>query len=78
MPISSIHVSLFFLGFNLLLCAYAMGDKEKMKKAFQKLSQLSTGVDDEEKYTAATVRMFFIRMLRLYYIFLILLMLCFS
>lgn len=41
-------------GFNLLLCAYAMGDKEKMKKAFQKLSQLSTGVDDEEKYTAAT------------------------
>jgi len=39
-------------GFNLLLCAYATGDKDKMKKSFLKLVQINTGVEDEEKYTA--------------------------
>ena len=50
---------MFLLGFNLLLCAYASGDKEKMKKAFQKLSQISTGIEDEEKYSAQPVRILF-------------------
>lgn len=37
-------------GFNLLLCVYAVGDKEKMKKVFQKLAQI-TVVEDDEKYS---------------------------
>lgn len=41
--------------FNLLLCYYALGDREKMKKTYQRLVQISTGVDDEEKYNPATV-----------------------
>lgn len=41
----------FQTGFNLLLCYYALGDKEKMKKTFQKLLTISLGFDDEDKYT---------------------------
>lgn len=41
----------FQTGFNLLLCYYALGDKEKMKKTFQKLLTVSLGFDDEDKYT---------------------------
>lgn len=43
-------------GFNLLLCHYALGDKEKMKKTFQKLLTVSLGFDDEDKYTLTGVR----------------------
>ena len=43
------------LGFNLLLCSFAIGDKENMKKAFQKLVQVRVGYEDDEKYTAAPV-----------------------
>lgn len=38
-----------------MLCAYATGDKDKMKKSFLKLVQINTGVEDEEKYTAQPV-----------------------
>ncbi|KAK2570829.1 Intraflagellar transport protein 88-like protein [Acropora cervicornis] len=41
----------FDTGFNLLLCHYALKDKEKMKKTFQKLLSVSLGFDDEDKYT---------------------------
>uniref|UniRef100_A0A8C9T7X5 Intraflagellar transport protein 88 homolog n=1 Tax=Scleropages formosus TaxID=113540 RepID=A0A8C9T7X5_SCLFO len=37
-------------GFNLILCYYAVGDRDKMKKAFQKLISVPLGIDDEEKY----------------------------
>ncbi|XP_065648615.1 intraflagellar transport protein 88 homolog isoform X2 [Hydra vulgaris] len=37
-------------GFNLLLCAYALNDKEKMKKSFQKLTQIASIDVDNEKY----------------------------
>ncbi|CAJ1079071.1 intraflagellar transport protein 88 homolog isoform X5 [Xyrichtys novacula] len=37
-------------GFNLILCYYAIGDKERMKKAFQKLISVPLGIDDEDKY----------------------------
>ncbi|XP_041858292.1 intraflagellar transport protein 88 homolog isoform X2 [Melanotaenia boesemani] len=37
-------------GFNLILCYYAIGDRERMKKAFQKLISVPLGIDDEEKY----------------------------
>ena len=46
------------LGFNLLLCSYAIGDKENMKKAFQKLLQVRVDFEDEEKYSASPVREF--------------------
>uniref|UniRef100_A0A3Q3XBH9 Uncharacterized protein n=1 Tax=Mola mola TaxID=94237 RepID=A0A3Q3XBH9_MOLML len=37
-------------GFSLILCYYAVGDKERMKKAFQKLISVPLGIDDEDKY----------------------------
>ncbi|XP_028289429.1 intraflagellar transport protein 88 homolog isoform X2 [Parambassis ranga] len=37
-------------GFNLILCYYAIGDKERMKKAFQKLIAIPLGIDEEDKY----------------------------
>lgn len=43
-------------GFNSLLCHYALGDKEKMKKTFLKLLTVSLGFDDEDKYTLTGVR----------------------
>ncbi|CAB3979099.1 intraflagellar transport 88 homolog [Paramuricea clavata] len=36
---------------NLILCYYALGDREKMKKTFQKMLQIELNVDDDEKYT---------------------------
>ena len=41
--------------FNLLLCYYAMGDREKMKKTFQRLVQITVGPEDEEKYNPVLV-----------------------
>uniref|UniRef100_W5MY78 Intraflagellar transport protein 88 homolog n=1 Tax=Lepisosteus oculatus TaxID=7918 RepID=W5MY78_LEPOC len=40
-------------GFNLILCYYATGDRERMKKAFQKLISVPLGIDEEERYTPA-------------------------
>ncbi|XP_059417729.1 intraflagellar transport protein 88 homolog isoform X4 [Carassius carassius] len=37
-------------GFNLILCYYAIGDRERMKKAFQKLICVPLGTDDDDKY----------------------------
>lgn len=42
-------------GFNLILCYYAVGDRERMKKAFQKLISVPLGIDDEDKYIPASV-----------------------
>ncbi|KAM8857880.1 intraflagellar transport protein 88 homolog isoform 1-T1 [Synchiropus picturatus] len=41
-------------GFNLILCHYAVGDRERMKKAFQKLISVPLGIDDEEKYISTS------------------------
>ncbi|KAJ8255820.1 hypothetical protein COCON_G00196840 [Conger conger] len=38
-------------GYNLILCYYAIGDRERMKKAFQKLISVPLGIDEEDKYT---------------------------
>lgn len=43
-------------GFNLILCYYAIGDRERMKKAFQKLIAVPLGIDDEDKYIPSNVR----------------------
>ncbi|KAL2081102.1 hypothetical protein ACEWY4_022955 [Coilia grayii] len=40
-------------GFNLILCYYAIGDRERMKKSFQKLISVPLGIDDDDKYIAA-------------------------
>ncbi|KAJ3601457.1 hypothetical protein NHX12_032425 [Muraenolepis orangiensis] len=37
-------------GFNLVLCYYATGDRDRMKKAFQKLVAVPLGIGDEDKY----------------------------
>ncbi|XP_029935918.1 intraflagellar transport protein 88 homolog isoform X2 [Myripristis murdjan] len=38
------------VGYNLILCYYAIGDKERMKKAFQKLICVPLGIAEEDKY----------------------------
>ncbi|XP_029458377.1 intraflagellar transport protein 88 homolog [Rhinatrema bivittatum] len=40
-------------GFNLILCYFAIGDREKMKKAFQKLISVPLGLDDDDKYISS-------------------------
>lgn len=42
-------------GFNLILCYYAIGDRDRMKKSFQKLISVPLGIDDEDKYIAVNV-----------------------
>ncbi|CAH1799275.1 unnamed protein product [Owenia fusiformis] len=37
-------------GFNLVLCYFALGDREKMKRAFQKLLMVDLKMEDEDKY----------------------------
>ncbi|XP_059895573.1 intraflagellar transport protein 88 homolog isoform X2 [Gadus macrocephalus] len=37
-------------GFNLILCYYATGDRDRMKKAFQKLIAVPLGIGEEDKY----------------------------
>ncbi|KAJ7320176.1 hypothetical protein JRQ81_019687 [Phrynocephalus forsythii] len=37
-------------GFNLILCHFATGDREQMKKAFQKLIAVPLEIDDDDKY----------------------------
>ncbi|XP_053564500.1 intraflagellar transport protein 88 homolog [Bombina bombina] len=37
-------------GFNLILCYFAIGDRDRMKKAFQKLIAVPLAIDDEDKY----------------------------
>ncbi|XP_015234356.1 PREDICTED: intraflagellar transport protein 88 homolog isoform X1 [Cyprinodon variegatus] len=41
-------------GYNLILCYYAIRDRERMKQAFQKLISVPLGIDDEEKYILAS------------------------
>ena len=42
-------------GFNLILCYYAIGDRERMKKSFQKLICVPLGIDEEDKYIPTNV-----------------------
>ncbi|XP_028656394.1 intraflagellar transport protein 88 homolog isoform X1 [Erpetoichthys calabaricus] len=39
--------------FNLILCYFAIGDRENMKKAFQKLISVDLGIGEEDKYIPA-------------------------
>lgn len=40
----------FKTGFNLILCYFALGDRDKMKKAFIKLLSVDLKIEDEDKY----------------------------
>lgn len=42
-------------GLHLLLCYYALGDKEEMKKSFLKLLEITNENDDEDKYVSHMV-----------------------
>ncbi|XP_076804063.1 intraflagellar transport protein 88 homolog [Clavelina lepadiformis] len=44
----------FQSGLNLILCYFALGDKEKMSKSFVKLLSVNLGIDDEDKYTISS------------------------
>ena len=44
----------FQSGLNLILCYFALGDKEKMSKSFTKLLTVNLGIEDEDKYTASS------------------------
>merc|ERR1719414_1487446 len=35
---------------NLILCHYALDDRDNMKSAFQKMITVNIGIDDEDKY----------------------------
>lgn len=37
-------------GYNLILCYFAIGDRDRMKSAFQKLISVPLNIDDEDKY----------------------------
>lgn len=40
---------------NLTLCYYAVGDREKLKKTFQRMVQIATGITDEDRYFPTVV-----------------------
>lgn len=42
-------------GFNLILCYFAIGNREQMKKAFQKLIAVPLEVDYDDKYISPNV-----------------------
>ena len=45
----------FRTGLNLILCYYALRDKDKMKRTFDRLLTVEMNVDDEHKYSASPV-----------------------
>jgi intraflagellar transport protein 88 len=45
----------FRTGFNLILCYFALGDRDKMKRTFQKLLTVDMKVEDDDKYTSSAV-----------------------
>lgn len=45
----------FRTGFNLILCYFALGDRDKMRRTFQKLLKVDQHHEDEDKYMASSV-----------------------
>jgi len=39
----------------MILCYYALGEKDKMKRGFQMLLECPLNIDDDEKYNATSV-----------------------
>ncbi|XP_069680565.1 intraflagellar transport protein 88 homolog [Periplaneta americana] len=44
----------FATGLHMILCYYALGEKDKMKRAFQLLLECPLNIEDDEKYNATT------------------------
>jgi hypothetical protein len=47
--------SYYFAALNLMLCYYAISDREKLKKTFQRTLHIATGVEDEDRYYPTVV-----------------------
>jgi len=45
----------FRTGFNLILCYFALGDQDKMRRTFERLLSVDLKMDDEDKYNATPV-----------------------
>ena len=45
----------FRTGFNLILCYFALGDQDKMRRTFERLLSVDLKIDDEDKYNATPV-----------------------
>ena len=46
----------FLVAFNLILCYHAIGDREKLKRGFQRLLKVQqNGEDDEDRYYPTVV-----------------------
>lgn len=45
----------FRTGFNLILCNYALGDRDEMKRSFERLLTVDLKLDNEDKYVASKV-----------------------
>jgi hypothetical protein len=43
------------LGLHMILCYYALGEKDKMKRGFQMLLDCPLNIDDDEKYNPTSV-----------------------
>jgi len=43
------------LGLHMILCYYALGEKDQMKRGFQMLLDCPLNIDDDEKYNATSV-----------------------
>ncbi len=46
---------MYFAALNLMLCYYAISDRDKLKKTFQRTLQISTGIEDEDRYYPTVV-----------------------
>ncbi|KAK3914387.1 Intraflagellar transport protein 88-like protein [Frankliniella fusca] len=44
----------FHTGLDLIVCYYALGEREKMKRGFQALVEVPLNIDDEDKYSATS------------------------
>ncbi len=42
---------------NLMLCYYAISDRDKLKKSFHRMLQITTGLHDEDRYYSTLVGM---------------------
>ncbi len=45
----------FRTGLNMLLCAYTLEDRDRMREGFQRLVEIPPEMDDEDKYVSLNV-----------------------
>jgi hypothetical protein len=52
----------------MILCYYALGERDKMKRGFQMLLECPLNIDDDEKYNATSVSTPYIKLLYSVYV----------